>query len=914
MKKTTVSLFTAALAASCLLAGGVFYTAPVTANANETNEGVAVTANEIEIVEQLTWEGTPTAGWGEVRKNEHCAGGPLTVAGVTYTRNSIGSHLPGEGEQDIVYDISDYSVQYPYFTMQVAQPDGACNSVIFTVLADGVVVDELTWTHAGPNNNTRTPAVMRAYVKGAQMLTLRVKTALTYFNDGALAFIDLKLQKETVQDGYVYANRILDRVNDTTGGGYDSGYGLKPLYDRQTNNTPYNFPIYADVLNYPEGMGIHLLNVSYEAYSADKTNAANYISYKWDVSGYDFSYFSALAYQQNGFGFHVDVWADGVEISTSGKINSVGTYVATGVDPKTAPQEVGAYIPAGTEEVEVRIIADTIWNDGMVNLMSPTFFVRGDNLVSYAGTQEAGTVWPFESVRGRMWDGQKATYYNAETGENVTVNDGIFFVAGTSYSFDISGVTKNALVGNFGRAPYYPNHADALPISFIVGVEYEDGTIDTTTTEGVDWTNSGKQMSIATWKEGAKKLILTAVSDNPSFSEAVLFNATFVNKYSVTFNDGADSITQLYDLNAELVAPTAPEKEGYTFGGYALEGETTAYDFTGKTVTGNMVFNALWTANTYAITYKNSLDGVLEDASYTPTQHTYGTETALPTAEEKVGYTFAGWFIGDSPVAAIGATAYTADITVVAKYDINEYTVVFMNGEVEVSRETVDYGSLINTVPTVKKSGYTFAGWLKEDGSQFSAAVAIIDNLILTASWQANEYTITYKHQLGATEQAASGYEVTAHTYGAETVLPKAQEIAGYTFDGWYIGGEKVTAIGAEAALENVTVIGKYTLNAYTVTFVADGVETKVTYDYNATIGDREAEKDGYKFIGWYTDAECTQAYDTATAITADTTLYAGFEEIVVEKTGCSSVVFGGVGAALVALSAVAFVFGKRKN
>jgi uncharacterized repeat protein (TIGR02543 family) len=104
------------------------------------------------------------------------------------------------------------------------------------------------------------------------------------------------------------------------------------------------------------------------------------------------------------------------------------------------------------------------------------------------------------------------------------------------------------------------------------------------------------------------------------------------------------------------------------------------------------------------------------------------------------------------------------------------------------------------------------------------------------------------------------------------------------------------------------------TLNAYTVTFVADGVETKVTYDYNATIGDREAEKDGYKFIGWYTDAECTQAYDTATAITADTTLYAGFEEIVVEKTGCSSVVFGGVGAALVALSAVAFVFGKRKN
>lgn len=38
--------------------------------------------------------------------------------------------------------------------------------------------------------------------------------------------------------------------------------------------------------------------------------------------------------------------------------------------------------------------------------------------------------------------------------------------------------------------------------------------------------------------------------------------------------------------------------------------------------------------------------------------------------------------------------------------------------------------------------------------------------------------------------------------------------------------------------------------------------------------------KDGYAFKGWYTDAECTDAYDFETAVTDDMTLYAKWEEI----------------------------------
>ena len=38
--------------------------------------------------------------------------------------------------------------------------------------------------------------------------------------------------------------------------------------------------------------------------------------------------------------------------------------------------------------------------------------------------------------------------------------------------------------------------------------------------------------------------------------------------------------------------------------------------------------------------------------------------------------------------------------------------------------------------------------------------------------------------------------------------------------------------------------------------------------------------KDGYAFKGWYTDAECTDAYDFETAVTDDMTLYAKWEEV----------------------------------
>ena len=67
----------------------------------------------------------------------------------------------------------------------------------------------------------------------------------------------------------------------------------------------------------------------------------------------------------------------------------------------------------------------------------------------------------------------------------------------------------------------------------------------------------------------------------------------------------------------------------------------------------------------------------------------------------------------------------------------------------------------------------------------------------------------------------------------------------------------------------------------YTVTFETDGgtVIQPVTVKYKDTIAEVTPKKENYEFIGWYTDADFTEAYDFSTEITEDITLYAKWKK-----------------------------------
>ena len=87
---------------------------------------------------------------------------------------------------------------------------------------------------------------------------------------------------------------------------------------------------------------------------------------------------------------------------------------------------------------------------------------------------------------------------------------------------------------------------------------------------------------------------------------------------------------------------------------------------------------------TYAIEYKDMGGGAFSGTHETgyPTVHTYGAETALKGAT-KTDWLFAGWFTASDcsgeAVTSLGATAYTADITLYAKWAVDYKIIAGMN-------------------------------------------------------------------------------------------------------------------------------------------------------------------------------------------------------------------------------------------
>lgn len=78
----------------------------------------------------------------------------------------------------------------------------------------------------------------------------------------------------------------------------------------------------------------------------------------------------------------------------------------------------------------------------------------------------------------------------------------------------------------------------------------------------------------------------------------------------------------------------------------------------------------------------------------------------------------------------------------------------------------------------------------------------------------------------------------------------------------------------------------------YTVTFDANGKDAEMPDSQRVKEGKAATEPStkprckGYTFAGWYTDADCTKAYDFSAAVTADMTLYAKWTKNAVNPGG----------------------------
>lgn len=198
--------------------------------------------------------------------------------------------------------------------------------------------------------------------------------------------------------------------------------------------------------------------------------------------------------------------------------------------------------------------------------------------------------------------------------------------------------------------------------------------------------------------------------------------------------------------------------------------------------------------------------------------------------------------------------------------------------------QTKNHGAnltLSSTKPT--RAGYTFVGWA-ESASATSAAYSAGSiysnnkNVTLYAVWRKQTYTITFNANGGAN---APG--VQTQTYGTAITVTNEKPDKTYTVNFNANGGTVDTAYysfdctftgwntKADGTGTTVKSGASYTPNA-NVTLYA--VYTNPKFE-NYQIPSRE----GYTFNGWYTAASGGTRWNTTTAISASTTLYAQWEK-----------------------------------
>ena len=156
--------------------------------------------------------------------------------------------------------------------------------------------------------------------------------------------------------------------------------------------------------------------------------------------------------------------------------------------------------------------------------------------------------------------------------------------------------------------------------------------------------------------------------------------------YTVTLNTNGGTIngesvsTYTYGVGATL--PTNVIKTGYVFVGWYANSDLTGDKVTAISTTemGDKEFWARWTPAQYQIIYKDQGDAIFSGAHEDgyPNTHTYNTPTTLKSAT-KNHYNFGGWYkesdCSGTAVTTLGATEYTENITLYAKWEPKTYII-----------------------------------------------------------------------------------------------------------------------------------------------------------------------------------------------------------------------------------------------
>lgn len=192
-----------------------------------------------------------------------------------------------------------------------------------------------------------------------------------------------------------------------------------------------------------------------------------------------------------------------------------------------------------------------------------------------------------------------------------------------------------------------------------------------------------------------------------------------------------------------------------------------------------------------------------------------GEKFTKPTEPSKENHTFAGWYNGDKPFDFDADTTNAPNVLeLVAKWDINQYTVQFVSEHGSFADQTIEHGKLIKTdkltIPPVE--GFTFDGWYADEAhnTKFDFTQPIKSNTTVYAKWEKNAPVLpdTYELNVSGAFVYVNGVDVTASAGDTSLPLEKDASVrlvadpdrmpSGMVFDRWTILNGALNADDAE--------------------------------------------------------------------------------------------------------------------
>lgn len=486
-----------------------------------------------------------------------------------------------------------------------------------------------------------------------------------------------------------------------------------------------------------------------------------------------------------------------------------------------------------------------------------TYGVKANNLFSYYGE----------------WD-------DAEAAAIQSADDNAVIFAAPSTNSEIN-------------APYVVSFVDNGSDNIAVASFSLAGTMQIRTPDVPEHDNN---VTFAGWwdgREGSEFIpanALIEVSDGVTFT--AVWNPIVPEQVTVTadlaggkIGDFEGTAVGKYDVGT-VYAPDTPEREGYEFLGWFVDGGSTQW--TSGTLTGDLNLVAKWEQIEYKVQFDpngGNWDGSSESIIQ---QVADGSIASVKPADPvRPGYTFTGWWYNDEPWNFETDTV-GGDLTLTAGWTQDTYTltIVWGNGNDSEVIGNLTYGSTYN-VNAPEWPGHTFSHWVDADGNTWTPGTTqITADTTITAVWDTNTVKVDFNIDGVVVHSANVEYGAPVESY-TPADIPE-----GYTFDGWYadnsLSGDKWAFT---TAVENdMTLYGSFIADEYTVTFDANAGEDAVTGVPAQQVvkhGERTAatgtpERKYYTFKGWATTADAAEPNFTAgpsgDAVTGPTTLYAVWE------------------------------------